>query len=330
MLIRADARQIPLKASTVQCCVTSPPYWGLRNYGDPKQIGLEKTHLDYIENIRAVAREVWRVLRNDGTFWLNLGDSMASGKGTCHNPGGGTSSFNVHLKEQNVHPLDRGNKSTLARVGLKPKDLVGIPWRVAFALQADGWYLRSDIIWAKPNPMPESVTDRPTKDHEYIFLLTKSARYYFDSDAVKELSNGWNGSEFDDGKNLINHPNVGKNRHWRDSATKRREVNPGSKTDAGFTNGRHYSTRNVRSVWNIATQPYSGAHFATFPREIPERCIKAGSRPGDIILDPFCGSGTTIMVARDLGRMGIGLDLKYQDLAAERISGPLFAATINA
>jgi len=244
-IMTGDCREVlkTLPDASVNCCVTSPPYWGLRDYGTgtwqggdakcehvvgemrrglglryspantrggaikcaqvedikareqcPKcgavrsdqQIGLERTPAEYVETLVEVFREVWRILRDDGTLWLNLGDSFASGKGTCLNPGGNTSSFNVHLKEANVHPLDRGNKSTLAAVGLKPKDLVGIPWRMAFALQADGWYLRQDIIWHKPNPMPESVTDRCTKAHEYIFLLTKSARYYYDAEAIKE------------------------------------------------------------------------------------------------------------------------------------------------
>jgi site-specific DNA-methyltransferase (adenine-specific)/site-specific DNA-methyltransferase (cytosine-N4-specific) len=172
VLISADARHIPLKDKSVQCCVTSPPYWGLRNYGDPKQIGLEKTPEEYMASILSVMCEVWRILRDDGTLWLNLGDSYSSG----------TRDYNSFRRDRArvcVPKIQEG-------CGLPPKNLVGIPWRVAFALQADGWYLRSDIIWSKPNPMPESVTDRPTKAHEYIFLLSKSARYYFDADAVRE------------------------------------------------------------------------------------------------------------------------------------------------
>lgn len=165
-------------------CVTSPPYYGLRNYGVKGQMGLESTPEEYIEKMVLLFREVKRTLREDGTLWLNIGDSYASGKGTCHNPGGNTSNYNVHLKEANVHPLDRGNKSKLALSGLKPKDLIGIPWALAFALRTDGWYLRQDIIWYKRNPMPESVTDRCTKAHEYIFLLSKSANYYYDAKAI--------------------------------------------------------------------------------------------------------------------------------------------------
>jgi site-specific DNA-methyltransferase (adenine-specific) len=170
--------------NVIDCCVTSPPYYGLRDYGYENQLGLEETPELYVQKLVKVFREVKRVLKSKGTLWLNLGDSYASGKGTCYNPGGNTSSFNVHLKAANVHPLDRGNKSTLALSGLKPKDLIGIPWMVAFALRADGWYLRQDIIWNKPNPMPESVTDRCTKSHEYIFLLSKSSKYYYDAFAI--------------------------------------------------------------------------------------------------------------------------------------------------
>jgi DNA modification methylase len=188
---------------SVQCVCTSPPYWGLRDYGVEGQIGLEKTPEGYTQKMVDVFREVRRVLRDDGTLWLNLGDSYASGKGTCYNPGGGEESLGQERKAEGCHPLDRGNKSTLSESGLKPKDLVGIPWRVAFALQSDGWYLRSDIIWSKPNPMPESVTDRPTKAHEYVFLLSKKAKYYYDADAVREplqecsierAKYGWNGT----------------------------------------------------------------------------------------------------------------------------------------
>ena len=186
MIINGNAVHLPLAGNSVQCVVTSPPYWGLRDYGTDGQIGLEPTPEEYVANMVAVFREVRRVLRDDGTVWLNIGDSYASGKGTCYNPGGGETSLGQERKAAGAHPLDRGNKSTLAAVGLKPKDLVGIPWRVAFALQADGWWLRSDIIWAKPNPMPESVKDRCTRSHEYVFMLTKSARYYYDNEAVKE------------------------------------------------------------------------------------------------------------------------------------------------
>ena len=292
MLIQADAMSLPLDDQSVQCCVTSPPYWGLRDYGVDGQLGLESTPEEYVANMVAVFREVRRVLKDDGTLWLNLGDSYANTGGMT----GGTNS-----KE--------GSNSRASRMftcgyralspGLKPKDLVGIPWRVAFALQADGWWLRSDIIWSKPNPMPESITDRPTKAHEYIFLLSKSARYYFDADAISEPSiraGSVNGGCY--GGNAP--PGVGR----------------GIRPDIIIG-----ERRNIRTVWTIATRPYPDAHFATFPEELPRLCIKAGSKPGDTVLDPFAGSGTTIKVARNLGRHGIGVELnpEYLKLAEQRI-----------
>lgn len=318
----ADARHIPLADKSVQCVVTSPPYYGLRNYGVEGQLGLEKTYLDYVKAIVEVFRELWRVLRDDGTVWLNLGDSFASGKGTCFNPCGNTSSFNVHLKAENVHPLDRGNKSTLSAIGLKPKDLIGIPWRVAFALQADGWYLRSDIIWSKPNPMPESVTDRPTKAHEYIFLLSKSERYYFDQDAVKE--------KFADER--MGNPGVYK----KTSSTDRKACN--DRQDLGFINngggwtkGQENGGRNIRTVWEVATQPFSEAHFATFPEDLIKPCILAGAPAGGIVFDPFVGSGTVVKVAQDLGRIGVGLDLKteYLQMAKRRSAQQGFGSLLR-
>jgi len=270
MILTGDCLEIlpTLDAESVQCCVTSPPYYGLRDYRVAGQIGLERTYLEYVEKLVRVFREVWRVLRPDGTLWLNLGDSYASGKGTCFNPGGNTSSFNAHLKAQNVHPLDRGNKSTLEAAGLKPKDLIGIPWRVAFALQADGWYLRQDIIWAKPNPMPESVTDRCTKAHEYIFLLTKSARYFYDTEAIKEeaIHEGETrkasieGAKNSQSIGIGDGPGGSSRQRWGLAS---RDI---------LIHGR-----NRRSVWTISTKPFKEAHFATFPPELPEICIKAGT-----------------------------------------------------
>jgi DNA modification methylase len=280
-----------LDANSVQCCVTSPPYWGLRDYGVPGQLGLEKTPEEYVEKMVAVFREVKRVLRDDGTLWLNLGDSYAANRG-----------YQVaQTKDANSKRADAGQFNDMpfhVPVGLKPKDLVGIPWRVAFALQADGWWLRSDIIWHKPNPMPESVTDRPTKAHEYVFLLSKSAKYFFDQEAVKE-----------DGK--IGSPN-------RIFGAKKQEGT--MRHDIGRTwtdNG----TRNRRSVWTITTKPFKGLHFATFPPEIPEICIKAGSRAVDTILDPFSGEGTTGLVAEKLGRKYIGIELNpaYVEMSERRI-----------
>jgi len=295
-----------LSSESVHCCVTSPPYFGLRNYGIDGQIGLEKTHIEYVEKLTEIFREVRRVLRSDGTLWLNLGDSYASGKGTCYNPGGrvGTDkSIESDKRDLGVYPLDRGNKSTLKKAGLKPKDLIGIPWRVAFALQADGWWLRQDIIWAKPNPMPESVTDRCTKAHEYIFLLTKSARYFMDMEAVKEPSTmhpvDWNNDGTQKRESYVRGDFGGKN------------IEPGKEAFRTIS-----STRNRRSVWTITTKPFSGAHFAVFPPEIPEICIKAGCPVGGVVLDPFAGTNTTGRVAKKLGREFIAIELnpKYIEM----------------
>jgi len=356
-IMTGDCREVlkTLPDASVNCCVTSPPYWGLRDYGVGGQIGLERTPDDYVAGLVAVFREVWRILRDDGTLWLNLGDSYASGKGTCFNPGGNTSSFNVHLKAANVHPLDRGNKSTLAANGLKPKDLVGIPWRVAFALQADGWYLRSEIIWAKKNCMPESVKDRPTKAHEQIYLLAKSANYYYDAPAIfepvaestasdkrvlndayecgrpergypGEASKGagmlkrksWRGSKFHDGKNAEVHPNVGKN---RDAGGVRIHGNLPGRDDGGAAcNMPGQEMRNKRDVWFIGSQPYSDAHFATFPPKLITPCILAGCPEGGTVLDPFGGSGTVGEVAEVHGRNSILIEVKpaYVEMAKRR------------
>lgn len=262
-ILQADARQIPLKDNSVQCVVTSPPYWGLRDYGAVGQIGLEKTPQEYVEKIVAVFREVWRVLRDDGTCWVNLGDSYNANQGAGFNA---HSKTRPHLSGEGIGQkrIDEANRNTVMRVdGLKPKNLVGVPWRVAFALQADGWYLRSDIIWAKPNPMPESVTDRPTKAHEYIFLLSKNERYFFDQDAVRETIT----SLFSIARNQSTPRNFGISND-----------DNGHRNDRGrFAEVSTEAGRNIRSVWTIATQPYAEAHFATFPEELAERCIKAGT-----------------------------------------------------
>ncbi|MGQ0565256.1 MAG: DNA-methyltransferase [Gemmobacter sp.] len=244
-----------LPDDSVQCVVTSPPYWGLRNYNNPEQIGLEETLPQFINRLRAVFAEVRRVLRPDGVFWLNIGDGYTSGNRGWRAPD----------KKNPARAMDvRPNTPD----GLKAKDLMGIPWRLAFALQDDGWYLRADIIWNKPNAMPESVRDRPTRAHEYMFMLTKGERYHYDRSAVLE------------------------------------------------PNGR-----NCRSVWNIHTQGFVGAHFATFPPKLIEPCIKSSSRPGDMVLDPFFGSGTVGLVAQSLDRRYIGIELNpdYVALAVGRI-----------
>lgn len=282
ILINSSALHIPLADNSVQTCVTSPPYWGLRDYGVQDQLGLEPTPEQYVANMVAVFREVRRVLRDDGTVWLNLGDSYASGEIGRHDAKTDRAYGKRDDGERQHNKIDSG---------LKPKDLVGIPWRVAFALQADGWYLRSDIIWHKPNPMPESVTDRPTKAHEYVFLLTKNARYYFDQDAVKEKQT---------------------------QSTIERMAESGEPIGTIPADG----TRNIRTVWTIATQPTPFAHFATYPEKLVEPCIKAGSRENDVVLDPFAGSGTTGIVARRLGRHFVGLDLSrayLHDIARRRL-----------
>jgi len=279
--------------ASVQCCVTSPPYFGLRNYGHADQIGLERTPDDYVAKLVAVFREVRRVLREDGTLWLNLGDSYnaagRNGHGTRTGYKQGTNRASA-TKADNCRPsVDQ----------LKPKDLIGIPWRVAFALQADGWYLRQDIIWHKPNPMPESVQDRCTKAHEYLFLLSKAEQYYFDGKSIAEPSvKGSAGSSFTAGKTAI---------HGLGRSSEKDRIDR--------------DTRNRRSVWSIATQPYSGAHFAVMPSTLVEPCILAGSQVGDNCLDPFSGSGTVAAVANRLGRKAVGIELnpEYQLLAVERV-----------
>ena len=280
-----------LAAGRFRCCVTSPPYWGLRDYGHADQIGLEPTPAEYVERMVRVFREVRRTLTDDGTCWINIGDSYAAAN--VSGPQGASG--------------DRASRTFTARTtpkmadGLKPKDLCGIPWRLAFALQADGWYLRSDIIWAKPNPMPESVEDRPTKAHEYVFLLSKSARYFYDAAAVAERAKS-------DG------PRVDKD-HL---------VIVGDPRDAGVYHGRcgqsDDGTRNARTVWTIASQPFAGAHFATMPPALAERCILAGSQIGDEVIDPFLGSGTTGMVAERNGRRWFGVELQpdYEPIIRQR------------
>ena len=286
-------RDLIAQGVKVQCCVTSPPYFGLRDYGHPGQLGLEKTPAEYVAAMVEVFALVRELLADDGVLWLNLGDSYANdGKW-----GGSSGGKHVTALHGNTG-VGRGKKET----GLKPKDLIGIPWRVAFALQAAGWYLRQDVIWHKPNPMPESVTDRCTKAHEYLFLLAKSERYYFDHVAIQE-------------------PETMKpqNRLTPRKANPNAKVHgmPEYRRQEGGTGG---GMRNRRSVWSVNTAPYGGAHFATFPPALIEPCILAGSRPGDLVLDPFMGSGTTAQVAQHLGRQWIGCELNqdYEPLQKER------------
>ncbi len=301
-LIQADARYLPLKDGCVQCVVTSPPYFGLRNYGHAGQIGLESSPDAYVTALVAVFRDVRRTLKDDGVCWLNLGDSYNSGTQFNHHSGGLSGGARYSEGARGDWP---GHRPMIDR--LKPKDLLGIPWRVAFALRADGWYLRSDIIWSKPNPMPESVTDRPTKAHEYLFLLTKSAKYYYDADAIAEVS-AYAGEQ------------AGVCR-----GTKRRAHAMGREPSGNEKPGANWiqpETRNKRSVWEIATMPYAGAHFAPMPEKLVEPCILAGSRLGDLVLDPFMGSGTVCAVAERLGRRWVGTDLNpaYHALAKKRTS----------
>ena len=347
-----------LPAGMAQTCETSPPNWGLRDYGTGRweggdadcdhvagrgghlaesaastrggahkvadaqtvpfkdvcgrcgarrvdsQLGLEPSPDLYVERLVAVFREVRRVLRDDGTLWLNLGDSYAGGGG--FSPTAPSTATSKSGRHGSIGGLKQGGVPVVA--GLKPKDLVGIPWRVAFALQADGWYLRSDIIWSKPNPMPESVTDRPTKAHEYLFLLTKQARYFWDADAVREPNLP---------SSVVHHDRFGgRMTNGKGVDSRRQDGNRPMNGGVGYVE----AGRNIRSVWTIPTAPMPEAHFATFPEALVRPCILAGSRPGDTILDPFIGSGTTALVARKHGRRCIGIDLNesYLEIAARR------------
>ena len=355
-LLNANALHIPLADNTVQCVITSPPYWGLRDYGTaewiggredcnhvignssveyaattsstlsggkgtqisakygqravgdqcPKcgairkdqQLGLEETPAEFIANMVAVFREVWRVLKDDGVIWVNMGDSYNANTG---------SGFNGQKR------YDDANRNTkMPNSGLPPKNLVGIPWRLAFALQDDGWILRSDIIWAKPNPMPESVTDRPTKAHEYVFLLSKQGRYFYDADAIKVRTKPQSLKRIQQA-NFANQK--GGPKDYRNGVNPNRSMR---QTLENFAKDPNLANR--RSVWTVATQPYSGAHFATFPPKLIEPMILAGSRPGDLVIDPFSGTATVGMVARKHHRRYVGLELnpEYIELAKER------------
>jgi DNA modification methylase len=297
-----------LPGCSIQCCVTSPPYFGLRDYGVDGQIGLEDTPEAYVNKLVEVFREVKRVLHPTGTLFLNLGDSYAgSNNGSCDYREDGASISKNNNKYGTHKPQSN----------LKPKDLIGIPWRVAFALQADGWWLRQDIIWAKPNPMPESVTDRCTKAHEYIFLLTKSAHYYYDHIAIQEPA-AYDGRKDEQFKGSIkNYDGVMPNGQPQTFAQ-----NGHARWNKNADGER---VRNLRSVWTITTKPFKGSHFAVFPPEIPERCIKAGSKIGDTVLDPFAGAGTTLCVAKTLGRNYIGIELSADYV--NKIILPRLAAT---
>ena len=297
-----------LPSESINCCITSPPYWGLRDYGHDGQIGLESTPEAYVAKIVEVFREVRRVLREDGACWVNLGDSYASNG--CYINAWMKKDHNKEKQHLHTSNHTRYEDRKAFRGGewrIKAKDLVGIPWRVAFALQADGWYLRQDIIWAKPNPMPESVTDRCTKAHEYIFLMSKNPNYYFDNKAIQEPCTTQEG---------------------RPSAIVRDRVYGYNSKQAILGRARggeetpEPSTRNKRSVWSINVKPYKEAHFATFPKELIEPCVLAGCPKDGTILDPFGGSGTTAEVAIENGRNALLIELnpEYIELAKTRIS----------
>jgi DNA modification methylase len=322
-----------LDTGTVQMCVTSPPYYGLRDYGVDGQIGLEKTPEEYVNNLVKVFRELKRVLKDDGTLWLNIGDSYASiaqngdeKYSNNINNRGNTKRCrigNISKSKRNVKRYGGGNIP--ATCNLKPKDLIGIPWMVAFALRADGWYLRSEIIWHKPNPMPESVTDRPTKSHEKLFLLSKSQRYYYDADAIKEPCK-WSTAERLS-QNIDKQEEIGRvpgKTNGNMKAVIGKNMDPSMAGGAiGIENRKHapYPLVNKRDVWSINTHPFKEAHFAVMPEKLAEPCILAGSKPGDIVIDPFNGAGTSGVVAVKNGRSYVGVDLneEYLKIAQKRI-----------
>ena len=299
--VREEIKKLP--EQSVNCVVTSPPYWGLRDYGQDNQIGLEQSPTDYVQELVEVFRDIKRVLRDDGTVWLNLGDSYASARDSKAVPdslrtGDGTA----------VASAANRNPANLKAAGLKHKDLVGIPWRVAFALQADGWYLRSDIIWHKPNVMPESVRDRPTKCHEYIFLLTKQSKYYYDYEAILEP---------------VSAVSLARAEYGWDSDRPSTKTSDGrgihtAKMGSRFVNPKG---RNKRTVWTITTKGFKEAHFATYPPDLIEPCILAGCPEGGVVLDPFFGSGTTGLVAARNNRNYIGIELnpEYAEIARKRL-----------
>jgi DNA modification methylase len=304
MIITGDCLEVmkTLENKSVQTCITSPPYWGLRDYGVDGQMGLENTPEEYVAKMVEVFREVRRVLRDDGTLWLNLGDSYGSVGGNTH-AGFNARYHGTQSAEDKQGKALNGVTERTVVTGLATKNLLGIPWRVAFALQADGWTLRQDIIWHKPNPMPESVTDRCTKAHEYIFLMSKSQKYHYDADAIKE--------------EMIGKPHAPKNKANKNDGHLRNDVGTERMEKVWGESGM----ANKRSVWTVSTRPFKEAHFATFPPQLIEPCVKAGSKAGDTILDPFSGAGTTGLVAFQHEREFIGIELnpEYAEIATRRI-----------
>lgn len=322
-----------LPAESVHCVVTSPPYYGLRDYGEAGQYGLESSPAEYVETMRAVFAEVRRVLAADGTLWLNLGDSYAN------DTKWGGASGGKHVEALHGETgIGRGRRST----GLPAKSLIGMPWRVAFALQDDGWVLRSDVVWDKPNAMPESITDRPSCTYEHVFLLAKSPRYWFDLDAIREPlahPEALDGTRTFGG-NAAGAGGIGATarRRGKHPSVYGAAIPPGASRPrgAGAEGWRHTAEhpkgRNPGDVWTMPTQPFPEAHFAVMPPALAERCILAGCRPGGVVLDPFCGSGTTGMVAGKHGRRFVGIDLSatYLDLALRtRLANPALVDAVG-
>jgi DNA modification methylase len=302
-----------MDSRTIDCCITSPPYYRLRDYGVVGQIGLEQTPEDYIAKLVEVFHEVKRVLKDEGTLWLNIGDSYVGSRKGRRNDGSHSTDKSKSSDYLNIV----GGTLLPARIdGIKRKDLIGIPWLLAFALRQDGWYLRQDIIWNKTNAMPESVRDRCTKSHEYIFLLSKKEKYYFDSDSIVEKA------AFDGRKDTINKGSL---------KYARKDILPGTTPQTMTMAGKAHerwrykdgmAIRNKRDVWTVSTNSYKGAHFATFPEKLIEPCVLAGCRKGGIVLDPFIGSGTTAVVALKADRNYIGIELnpQYAEIAVKRIN----------
>ena len=333
-ILHGDVRDVlsTLPADSFDCVVTSPPYWGLRDYGCAGQIGLEPTLAEYLETMTGVFRECRRVLKPEGTFWLNIGDSYCS---TDKWGGGGNTGKQTVAADGSI-PSWAVRQKKHKQPGLKPKDLCMVPNRLAIMLQDDGWYVRSEIIWHKPNPMPESITDRPTSAHEKVWLLTKSERYFYDADAIAEdaIYSGLTNQDASGFKN----PMLFNGKHSEGFRSSKPDKQRGhSRRHAGF-NERYAerieregapTTRNARNVWSIATRPFKEAHFATMAPELAERCIKAGCPAGGVVLDPFGGSGTSGLVADRLGRNAVLIELnpEYVQIARQRIAGdaPLFA-----
>jgi len=319
-----------LADESVNCCVTSPPYWNVRDYGTEGQIGLEEKPEIFIEKLVEVFREVKRVLKSDGSCWINIGDSYANG--ARHRTEAQVNGHTFTITGKKSQAAARIQKTKIVS-GLKAKDLVGVPWMLAFALRADGWYLRQEIIWSKPNPMPESVTDRFTKSHEQIFLLTKSPQYYFDQEAILEpVSENTHARLSQDLiKQIGSHRANGGAKHNGPMKAVSRKAATG--TGLGIKNNPSFDAatslpvtmRNKRSVWTVTTRGFSEAHFATFPEQLIVPCIKAGSRVKDTILDPFMGAGTTALVARSHNRNFIGFEInpEYRDIAEKRLYAEL-------